>query len=141
MFIGIAIDTFMLIAAVFIVYRSAKQGFALMLFNILAFICAFLLASVAAKYLSSLIYDGLFKDSVTQKVHDSVSGMSSSATASAKDVVSSNFPMISSFSSISDFSIDTSLISSYGENVTNSISQNIIEPIYTNIISMIVYLN
>lgn len=141
MYLGIFIDLlFCLIVLLFIV-RTAKKGFALSLFNIIAFFGAFILSAIIAKNLSGYIFNAFFEESVIEKINSSATSFfTNSTTEEITNFVSTEFPLLFNFSEISGLGINSEAIGNVSSATASFISKNIIEPIFVSLISLFVYI-
>lgn len=140
MYLGILIDILLCLCLVLFVIRTAKKGFALSLFNILAFIGAFVLASLASKHLSTLIYTSFFEQSVIDSIGNSAAAIVNSTADGIKNFVSTEFPLLFNFSNISGVGLDTTAVQSATAATATQISKTLIEPVFVNLISFFVYI-
>ena len=138
MYLGILIDIVLVLCIVLATIRTAKKGFALSLFNILAFFGAFLLASFVAKHLSSFIFSTFFEKNVIESIGDSATSVVNSTADGIKSFVSTEFPLLFNFSNISGTGIDTSAIQNATNATAGYVSKNLIEPIFVNLISVFI---
>lgn len=140
MYLGILIDILLCLCIVLIIIRTAKKGFALSLFNIIAFFGAFILSAIIAKNLSGYIYTAFFEQSVIDKIGaSSISLFNNSTAEEISNFVSTEFPTLFNFSAISGIGIDTSIVGAIST-TPEFISKVIIEPIFVSLISLFVYI-
>ena len=141
MYIGIAIDLLLCLCVLLFVISTAKKGFALTFFNILAFFGAFVLAAVIAKNLSGFIFDRFFAQSVIEKIENATSSIFSGSSAEEiKNFVSKEFPFLFNFSNISGLGIDTGAVSGAAAATATNIAETLIRPIFVSLISIILYI-
>lgn len=141
MYLGILIDLLLCLCILLFVIRTAKKGFALSLFNIIAFFGAFVLASFISKNLSGYIFDAFFEQSVIDKINSATTSIFSGSTnEEISGFVSSEFPLLFNFSSISGVAINTDAISGAASTTANLIATSLIKPIFVSLISLFVYI-
>ncbi|MBR5273135.1 MAG: CvpA family protein [Clostridia bacterium] len=140
MYLGILIDVLLCLCIVLFVIRTAKKGFALSLFNIAAFFGAFLLASFVAKHLSGLIFSTFFEQTVIENIGNSAATVVNSTTEGIKNFVSTNFPLLFNFSTVSGIGLDTSAVQESSMATAGFISETLIEPLFVSLISFFVYI-
>lgn len=141
MYLGIFIDLLLCLVVLFFIIRTAKKGFALSLFNILAFFGAFILSAVIARNLSGYIFSAFFEESVIEKINSSaVSFLSSATTEEITSFVSSEFPLLFNFSEISGIGINAEAIGNASSATASYIVNTLIEPIFVSLISLFVYI-
>ena len=141
MYLGVLIDLLLCLCILLFVIRTAKKGFALSLFNILAFLGAFVLAAFIAKNLSGYIFDTFFVQSVIDKVEGATSSIfSGSSVEEIKAFVSNEFPFLFNFSNVSGVGINTDVISGADATSASYIATELIKPIFVSLISLFVYI-
>lgn len=141
MYLGIIIDLLLILCIVLFIVRTAKKGFALSLFNIIAFFGAFILAAIIAKNLSGYIFNWFFEQSVVDKIGASSTPLFSGSTSEeVNKFVFTEFPTLFNFSSISGIGINSSALTGSTSTSPHFVSNVIIEPIFESFISLFVYI-
>jgi len=141
MYLGILIDLLLCLCVLLFVIRTAKKGFALSLFNIIAFFGAFILAAFISKNLSGYIFDTFFEQSVIEKIGSATTSIFSGSTSEeVSNFVSTEFPLLFNFSSISGIGINTESVSNAATTTASFISTNLIKPLFVSLISLFVYI-
>lgn len=141
MYLGILIDLVLCLCILLFVVRTAKKGFALSLFNIVAFFGAFVLAAFISRNLSGYIFDSFFEQSVIDKIGSATTSIFAGSTSEeVSNFVSTEFPLLFNFSSISGVGINTGAISDATYTTASFISNALIKPIFVSLISLFVYI-
>lgn len=141
MFLGIIIDVLLCLCIVLFIVRTAKKGFALSLFNIIAFFGAFVLAAIIAKNLSGYIFNWFFEQSVVDKIGASSTPIFNGSTSEeVNNFVFTEFPTLFNFSAVSGIGIDYSALKGATSASPEFVSKALIEPIFESFISLFVYI-
>lgn len=141
MYLGILIDLLLCLCILLFIIRTAKKGFALSLFNIIAFFGAFVLAAFISRNLSGYIFDTFFEQSVVDKIGSATTSIFSGSTSEeVSNFVSTEFPLLFNFSSISGVGINTGAISGAASTTASFIATTLIKPLFVSLISLFVYI-